>query len=55
METTFKFLFRQGITCLLPWDILITVTGYWKYKLSDDPDEDVTQDLNRQECYITKE
>ncbi len=53
-ETVFIFLFRQGITCLLPWDILITVTGYWKYKLSDDPDEDVTQDLNRQECDITR-
>ncbi len=32
---------------MMPWDMLMTVTGYWHYKLKDEDQPDNSTELSR--------
>ena len=36
-----------GIVCMLPWDMMMTVDGYWHYKLAEEDQPDNSTELTR--------
>ena len=39
--STIKQFYILGVLCMLPWDMLVTVNGYWHYKFRNTTLDDV--------------
>ena len=42
----------SGIICMMPWDMMVTVNGYWNYKFRNTSLDDV--EVNGTEPGLTK-